>query len=198
VITHTSHTIIGCAWAIIAYAIRPDVFWWLSPVWLGLISSVPLSVILSRKGTGTLTRRLGLFLTAYETPPPPVVVHLQKNIAACRKHIPPPEPLQGDYGLMQIIVDPYLNAVHAGLLHRAGKSIRTGEHYERLQTRLLKEGPNGLSRREKLALMLHYPTISALHQRLWLMPYDQLSPWWQMAMHQYNTLTSQPASALYR
>jgi membrane glycosyltransferase len=125
-------------------------------------------------------------------------VHLQKNIAACRKRVPPPVPLQADYGLLQIILDPYLNALHAGLLHRTDKGVRTGEHYEHLQTRLLKEGPNGLNHREKLALMRHYPTILALHQRLWLAPYGELSPWWRMAMHQYNTLTSQPASALYR
>jgi len=198
ILTHASHTVIGCAWAIIAYSIRSDFFWWLAPIWISLICSVPLSVVLGSEALGDWFRRLGIFLTPYESHPPAVISHLQKNIAECRKHFPPPQPLRANYGLMRIVLDPYLNAAHAGILKRSSRTQRISEPFENLQTRLLKNGPETLTAREKQALMNHQPSVVALHKRLWLTPDEELSPWWRMAMRHYNTLTAAPASALYR
>jgi membrane glycosyltransferase len=198
VVTHLSHTLIGLAWGGLAYAIRPVFCWWLSPVWLGLALSMPLSLLLGHAGTGRWGRRFGLWLTPQETRPQPVLSHLRKNLDACRRHLPPLEPLREDYGLLQVVLDPYINAVHAALLRRRQAPKRIGEYYEVLQQRLLREGPGRLQVREKLAILHHYPTVESLHQRLWLAPYGQLSTWWRLAMKQYNTLTTHPETALYR
>ncbi len=196
-LTHTSHTVIGCAWAIIALAIGIHYFWWLSPVWIGLISSVPLSVILGSEHAGERLRAAGLLLTPHESTPPTILTHVYKNIEECRHYVAPPAPLRADYGLLRVILDPCLNAVHVGLLRRNSRSARTGEQVERLQQRLLHEGPGVLTAREKHALMNHAPAMIALHKHLWLTPEAQLSPWWRMAMRQYNTLSARPASALH-
>lgn len=197
-VTHLSHTLIGFCWASLAYAIRPDFCWWLAPVWGGLVMSMPLSLVLGQVRAGHGSRRLGLWLTPQEKRPQAVLTHWRKNVEACDRRLPPLEPLREDYGLLQVVLDPYINAVHVALLRRHKAPKRVGEHHEALLQRLLREGPPRLSPREKLAILHHFPTLELLHQRLWMTPYDQLSPWWQLAMKQYNTLTTHPHTALYR
>lgn len=197
-IIHASHTVIGLTWAVIAYTVRFDFFLWLSPVWIGLLSSVPLSIILGNVEVGSGMRRMRLLLAPSESATPPILTHLWKTIDACRKHAPPSELLRNDYGLMQAVLDPYVNAIHIGLVRHGRTHTSTGEYFERLQDRLLKDGPEALSRREKAAILLHVRTLSSLHHKLWLTPYDNLSPWWSLAMRQYNTFMMHPVSALHR
>lgn len=196
--THASHTVVGLAWAVIAFTVRLDFFLWLSPVWLGLTASVPLSIMLGQTAAGARLRRAGLLMTPCESAPPPLLTHLWKSMESCRRRARPAELIRSDYGLMQAVLDPYVNAIHIGLVRRGRTHSRTGERFESLQVRLLKEGPAALTVREKTAILLHAQTLSDLHQKLWLTPYEKLSPWWRLAMRQYNTLMMLPASALHR
>ena len=197
-VAHAGHTVIGVAWAVTAYMVRFDFFLWLSPVWIGLIISIPLSVMLGQTAAGARMRRAGLLLTPCESAPPPLIAHLWKNLDACRRHAPPEEVLRADYGLMQVVLDPYINAIHIGLVRRGRTHSRKSERFERLQTMLLKEGPAALTIREKMAILRHVQTLSELHLKLWLTPYDELSPWWRMAMRNYNTVMKLPPGALHR
>jgi membrane glycosyltransferase len=67
-----------------------------------------------------------------------------------------------------------------------------------LRRRLLAEGPAHLSPREKMALLRDAESMNWLHEQLWKQPAEQLSDWWQLAMRQYNVLTTTPVTALYR
>jgi membrane glycosyltransferase len=68
---HGWQSLIGLAWAAGVYAVAPDFFWWLTPIWLGLTFVVPLSVWSSRARAGRALKHMGLFLTPEETQPPP-------------------------------------------------------------------------------------------------------------------------------
>jgi membrane glycosyltransferase len=74
------HTLVGATWAGGVYAVTPDFFWWLTPIWLGLVLSLPLSVWSSRRTLGLALKRIGLFLTPEETRPPPELSRLRQAL----------------------------------------------------------------------------------------------------------------------
>ena len=48
------------------------------------------------------------------------------NLDECYRHLPPFEPLRADYGLMQAVLDPYINAMHVALLRQRRPSAGAG------------------------------------------------------------------------
>ena len=57
--------------------LAPQFFWWLTPVLVGLLFGIPLTVWTSRTSAGRLFRRHGLLLTPEETAPPPELAVLE-------------------------------------------------------------------------------------------------------------------------
>lgn len=199
IITHSGQTLFGLVWGASTYILMPAFFWWLSPVLLGLVLSAPLSIFLSRAGFGRRAREAGLFLTPDETEPAPEIPLLQRRLEECYKHMLPIRELRQDYGLMQAVLDPYVNAVHVSLLRqRRPGSYPVRRYFVELRRKLLAEGPGQLTAREKMALLLDAESMNWLHEQLWKQPAEQLSPWWRLAMRQYNVLTATPVTALYR
>lgn len=199
IITHWGQTLFGVVWGVSTYIIAPSFFWWLLPVLLGLVLSAPLSILLSRASLGRRARQAGLFLTPDETEPARELTLLEQHLAECYKQMQPIPELRRDYGLMQAILDPYVNAVHVSLLRqRRPGSHSVRRYFVELRRRLLADGPGTLSGREKLALLLDPESMNWLHEQLWKQPREQLSPWWRLAMRQYNVLTATPVTALYR
>jgi membrane glycosyltransferase len=196
---HMGHTVTGVTWAVIAFLISPVFFWWLSPVTFGLIASIPISAMLSAPGLGKRLRQMRLFTIPIETTPAAVVRHLDKNLRSIRHRMEPPDWLAPHYGIMQVVLDPYLNAAHSSLLRHKPKM---GQHVTRdlheLQARLLAKGPAALSRREQMAVLMNVQAVADLHDHVWRMPESGLSPWWRLAMRHFNTLTDRPQTALYR
>ncbi len=198
ILTHGGHTGFGLVWGISAFVLLPTFFWWLSPVIAGLVLSIPLSIFLSKSGVGRRARQLGLFLTPEETQPPYELRRLRQNLAECYKHFPPIEPLRDDYGLLQAVLDPYINAMHVALLHQRRPSEEAQEYFHQLRRRLLHDGPEEFSTKEKMALLLDAESMVWLHRELWSLPASALAEWWRLAMRQYNVLTASPVTALYR
>ena len=198
IVTHAPHTAFGLVWGASAYVLVPSFFWWLLPVLLGLVLAAPLSIFLGRARFGRRARELGLFLTPDETEPVPELPLLERHLAECYRHMLPIRELRADYGLLQAVLDPYVNAVHVSLLRQRRGSVSVRRYFVELRRRLLAEGPAKLSLREKLALLRDAESMNWLHEQLWKQPPAQLSEWWRLAMRQYNVLTATPVTALYR
>jgi membrane glycosyltransferase len=198
ILTHASHTFIGLVWGCSALIIVPQFFWWLSPVLAGMTFSIPISIFLSRARFGDAARAVGIFVTPEETRPCYELKRLRQNLAECYKHLRPIEPLRGDYGLLQAVLDPYVNAVHVSLLRQRRPSEDSREYFLHLRQRLLREGPTNLTVKEKMALLLDADSLIWLHRELWRLPAGSLASWWRLAMRQYNVLTANPVTALYR
>jgi membrane glycosyltransferase len=198
ILTHASHTVIGLVWGLSAFIMVPQFFWWLSPVLAGLAFSIPLSIFLSKTSFGQAARRLGIFLTPEETRPSYELKRIRQNLAECYQHLRPIEPLRDDYGLLQAVLDPYVNAVHVSLLRQRRPSEESREYFLHLRQRLLREGPTQLTAKEKMALLLDADSLIWLHRELWRLPAGALAGWWRLAMRQYNVLTATPVTALYR
>jgi membrane glycosyltransferase len=198
IITHGVQTIFGVVWGLSSLILIPAYFAWLLPVLAGLVCSIPLSIFLSKAGFGLQARSLGIFLTPEETNPPAELRDLERNLAECYRHLPPFEPLRADYGLMQAVLDPYINAMHVALLRQRRPSAGAREWFAKLQARLLREGPDRFTSKEKMALLLDPQSMIRLHRELWSLPSDALAEWWRLAMRQYNVLAAVPSTALYR
>ncbi len=198
IITHGGQTLFGLVWGVSAFVLSPAFFWWLSPVLAGLVLAVPLSILLSKAGVGRAARRLGIFLTPEETTPPYELKRLHQNLAECYRHLPPFEPLRADYGLLQAVLDPYVNALHVALLRQRRPSEEAREWFVQLRERLLREGPAKFATKEKMALLMDAESMIWLHRELWSCPAGSLAEWWRLAMRQYNVLTYAPTTALYR
>ncbi|HMP76635.1 MAG TPA: glucans biosynthesis glucosyltransferase MdoH [Kiritimatiellia bacterium] len=197
--THGFHTLAGFAFAAAGFFIHPAVGWWLTPVWLGLVLSIPLSVLLDSPFVGGLFTQLHLFTTPVENAPPPVIKHLQRNLEMSRRHVVPAPASDPDQWLAQLVLDPYINAAHR-ILHprRATEDRARRDYFLRLEQRLIQSGPSALSEREKRALLLSSETITRLHAAIWRTPPGALAPWWRAALQRYNLLTDRPAPTLAR
>jgi membrane glycosyltransferase len=180
--------------------VSPAFALWMSPILLGMVTSIPISLVTGQLAPGQLVKGLRLLVTPEESNPPPELSRLARNLDACRRHTPPLPELAADYGLMQAVLDPYVNAVHLALLREREQTPAAAaeERFSPLRERLLREGPAALSSRDKLALMLDADSMAALHRDLWSLPSDRLSDWWRVAIRAYNVLAPAPQTALYR
>ncbi|TFH85658.1 glucans biosynthesis glucosyltransferase MdoH [Billgrantia azerbaijanica] len=71
---HTWHaSLAGLLWAVVTWQLTPLFFWWLTPVWLGLLLAAPLVRLSSSLALGRALRRAGLLLVPSETRPPAVL-----------------------------------------------------------------------------------------------------------------------------
>ncbi|MBE7539715.1 MAG: glucans biosynthesis glucosyltransferase MdoH [Opitutaceae bacterium] len=198
ILTHGEQTLFGVIWGVSAYILLPTFFWWLSPVLAGLVLAIPLSIALSKTDYGDAAKRLGIFLTPEEVAEPGLLQRLRRNLAECYQQLQPLERLRADYGLMQAVVDPYVNAVHVSLLRQRRPSEESRDYFFQLRQRLLGEGPVKLSAKEKMSLLLDAESMIWLHEELWRRPSASLADWWRLAIRQYNVLTAAPITALYR
>jgi membrane glycosyltransferase len=194
---YSGHTLIGISWGLLAWKINPAFFWWMSPIFIGLIASIPVSLLLSKVSIGTGLRRMNLVITPQESDPPIELAELSVSLAVCDRHVPPLEPLRKNYGFMQVVIDPYVNAIHIALLRRKNKRRLDSAYFSQLQNRVVTEGPDVLSRREQMALLMNPECMSWLHEQIWKRPPEQLSAWWTLALRQYNIIGSKPQTALY-
>ena len=160
-----------------------------------MVLAIPLSVFTSRSRLGARARNRGLFLTPEETSPPPELDTMRTRIAiqsgageiAAQPH---------DSGLTQIVVDPYVNAIHVSLLREKKLNPNYAEAMARLGAgtpevralgeKLLNEGPDALKLEQKMQVMTDADVMSWLHRQVWLRPGDTLAAWWQVAIRQYS------------
>lgn len=191
------HSLIGILWGFVAWHINPAFFWWMSPIFIGLLLSIPLAILLSKKSVGSLLCRMKLLSTPQEISPPVELAELQTSLSLCEQHVPPLDLLRKNYGFMQVVIDPYVNAIHIALLRRHNKRRLDSAYFDGLQRRVVEEGPDVLSRREQMALLMNPECMTWLHEQIWLLPPEKLAPWWMIALRQYNILESKPQTALY-
>lgn len=200
ILTHGAHTVIGAVWALVAWSIHPLLLAWQSPIVAGLCLSIPLEILLSKPSLGRALARLRLLSVPTERAPPPVLKHLSKNLAAAQRLVCPPELQDADAGLMQAVIDPYINAVHVALRGggRAAEPPARRDYLQRLEQRFLSAGPSRLTRKEQRVLLLNPDSMARLHAQLWRTPGQALAPWWNAAIAQYNLYAHQPLTHLYR
>jgi len=164
---HGFDTIWASAWGAGVYALNPDYFWWLTPIIVALMLSVPLSAITSSIGLGERVRRLGLFLIPEETTPPEELRDLAAECDANRRRKADAPMWQVD-GFVRAVVDPAANAVHCALLGRPRSSRASIKEQRRtIAERALSNGPQTLDARHRRTLLLDPEQLDAMHHSVW-------------------------------
>ena len=192
----TGITILAVLWGVLAWWQSPLFFLWISPVLGGIALAIPFSIATAGLRTG---RKRGLFSTIEELHPPQVIGELQHHLAHAHERSVPLPALARNYGLLQAALDPYVNALHVSLLRQRQRATPESRDYlDQLRKRIVKEGPDALSKRELSALMYDPDVMLRLHYDLWSGSGEGLAQWWDDAIKQYNILTREPVTALYR
>lgn len=199
VMAHGSHTLIGIGAALIVYRIDPLLAAWMSPILAGLILSIPVSFFTGSIPSGLALRQKGLLQTPEESHPVKELARLDE-LLALRQRVPRPLPeFAGNYGLLQAVLDPYINAVHVSLLRTKEEIPSPSEEtFAGLRETLLQKGPEALKPRDRLALLMDAHSMVVLHDELWSSPTDRLAEWWRLSLQHYTRLAPPPPSALSR
>jgi len=108
---HAGHTLFGAALGATAWTVSPVLFWWLSPLVIGLILAAPLNVLSARAGAGAWARRRRLFVIPEEADPPLALYRANTLTETYRGLMPGTVD-----GLSLVITDPLAHAVHLTLL----------------------------------------------------------------------------------
>ena len=187
-------TALGLIWGVFVWTLDPIVFYWFSPVLAGMVLSIPLCVLSSRGSLGLRARVMGLFLVPEEVATPPELETIQTRMALLQtheeEHVRPT-----NSGMADVVLDPYVNAVHVSLLRESQLNPNYAEilsqiaaatpDVRKLGIRLLTEGPNSLNAAEKLGVLSSAETMSWIHRQVWLGNPEQLAPWWRVCMRRY-------------
>jgi membrane glycosyltransferase len=192
---HWGHMLIGVVWGWFTWKLDPGLFWWFTPVLAGMVFSVPLSVLTSRRRLGSRAKQLGLFLTPEETKPPAELVSLRSRMKI-HKLTTSNLPERDHRGLAQAILDPYVNAIHVTLLREKQLNPVYAEHLARLGAgtdavlelgeKLLVEGPAKLRPSERVAVLADQRVMVRLHQQAWVRPEEKLAPWWRAMIREFS------------
>ncbi len=192
---HWGHTLIGLVWGVFMWRLNQVLFWWFTPVFTGMVLSIPLSVWTSRRSLGARARKLGLFLTPEETQPPVELVSLRSQLRI-HEITDDTTPRLPHASLAEAVLDPYVNAIHVSLLREkqlnpvyAEQLAKLGagrEEVRALGEKLLAEGPAQLTAAERLLIMTDAHAMVRLHQQAWLRPGESLASWWRAAIQEYS------------
>jgi membrane glycosyltransferase len=193
---HWGHMLIGAAWGLFMWELKPSVFWWFMPLFAGMLFSVPLSVITSRLSAGDTARKYGLFLTPEETRPPDELVSLRTRLKI-QEIISQTMPHKRQHdGVSEAILDPYINAIHVSLLREKKSNPFYAEQFEMmgvgspkirsLVEKFLAEGPDKITPNERLLIMADANAMEWLHEEIWLRPGATLAPAWRAAIQEYR------------
>lgn len=162
---HGGQTLIALAAAVLTYAYVPAFFWWFTPVLLGLLLAVPLSMVSSHITLGRKAKHLGLFLTPQEIARPEVLQRLDKHLKECKLSSHRASRPQGLW--IQAIFDPMVHALHLSLLPEHTLSRRRRHYLEGLSIHLLEEGPDALTPGERRDLLCDRDGLMKLHTLIW-------------------------------
>ena len=177
---HAVPTLLGVAWAVLAWRISPVFAAWMSPILLGLILCIPISVWTSRARHGRALARRGILSTPEELDPPAVLKLAEAAHASVDPALDASVP--GRLGVVAAVVDPYVNGVHVSLLEPA--ELTPGS--ETLAERCLTEGPAALTKDEMTELLYLAPGMLLLHRAVWLRPEEGIHPVWTRAVESYR------------
>ena len=121
---HKWHTILGIITTIVVAKYATELFWWMLPITLGLMLSIPLSVITSRVAVGYWAQKHNLFKIPEEENPPLLALSSQHLAAALHSLLPETR------GVLLLLNQPEMNALHQFMLPVNGPAPKFGKQVE--------------------------------------------------------------------
>jgi membrane glycosyltransferase len=160
--THGFATVFAALWIGAMWRFNPSFLWWLLPVAVPLLLSIPLSVYSSRVSLGARLRRWRLLLIPEEIHAPEIVKNFQTSLSQrrCQKN--------ALSGFERAALDRFSNAVHVSLLRgKTPKSAKARARNGELQRKALEDGPASLTLSDKAHLLRDAEAMARLHDQAW-------------------------------
>ena len=176
---HGGGALFGLLWGGIVWLYAPRFFWWIAPIVLPIVLSMPLSVLTSHDTPGRWLRRKGFLLIPEETDPDREIRDVNRFTAEMEQ-TPVPLGLPREAGFLRALLDPSVNGLRRALLSRHGRCpneearVRSRE----LVDKILRMGPKGLSANEKQALLQDPDGLREVHTLAWTMEDGDLRKRW--------------------
>lgn len=154
-------TVIGLAAASATWVMTPALFYWLIPVFAGLVLAIPLAMFTSSEEWGIGIGRAGLLRVVEEAAPPPVMRRLDQLLE-------PPAPAPADRFALAML-DPGFNALHIAMLRAADDHPPTPpDSLRAIERKAIYLGAAALSKPERRILLESPATMARLHLAAWL------------------------------
>jgi membrane glycosyltransferase len=160
---HWMGSFIGLVWAILLALTVPKLLWWFSPVIIGFLLAIPLSVWSSRTQLGDWARARGLFIIPEETDPPQILKNLKNQMQhSAREHWAQ----EDENALTRIATDPHARALHLELLTppKAARDDLQRHHLDGLKLKFRSRGTNNLTAAEQRELLLDAEFVRSFGQ----------------------------------
>jgi len=163
------------------FVLNRSFFWWVTPIVIPLVLSVPLSVWSSRMSLGRRAKELGLFLIPEEVKPPRELEVLKRDVMPLDARPIPWPPLKWK-GFVRAVVDPRVNALHRGFL-RKERSVSQAITRRRkaICDVLLHRGPTGVSGWRRREVLRDAGCVRRLHWEVWKSPCEEQARMWGIA-----------------
>ena len=175
---HLGATLLAALWATALYHLNYRFFWWVSPIFVPLLLSIPLSVVTSSPGLGRWLRRVGLALIPEEVAPPRELIELNAMHLE-NQQTPRPLRIPKGQGVALAVVDPAACSLRLSLMRHLERKIIADEIARReLLDKAVKIGPTGLSAKEKTTLLEDSELLAQLHRAVWLLPAKRMRRVW--------------------
>lgn len=137
---HIGHTLVGATLGVIVALWEPRLLIWLAPILLGLVLSIPLSVLLGSVRLGELLSKRGLLLVPEEVSPPPVLQLQQEALSASDRDADARSGTPFDT-FESRLRDPACYALHRGILRATnGDRAMASQDWTSLQAILAADG----------------------------------------------------------
>ena len=180
---HWGVVLIGVCSAWAASHINAYFFWWLSPVWIGLVLAPFTSCWLSKPSTGK--RLLGIGLLAI-----PEELNPDATLQACKTYAESPDPHFVDQrwpypSFMRALVDPYMNSIRIHMAELTEHANREKPDLS-LKARLLHNGAGTLNDKERKSILMDSEMLHELYQELWTENPENLHASWKSMISSYG------------
>ena len=157
---HGGQVVLAVAWIVLVAWLDPMFLWWLSPIVVALLLSVPVSVITSRVSIGLWLRRLKLFLIPEEHDPPQELRATDDYNAFSQAHAM-------DNGFLRAVVLPGQNALAVAMgTARHIQSAPIEERREQWLEQAMAMPPQELAKPFKLNLLSDPEVMARLHKKV--------------------------------
>lgn len=169
---HLWHSLLGVAWAGLAWTYSPIFLVWLSPVLFGMVFAAPIDWLLASSRLGDWLRRGDLLLVPEE-------IQVPEEVAAVARYTSALEATLSELPFASgaaAVVDPYINALHVAILRQtaASPSPSPADPFEPApaawSTKVQQQGIEGLSAEEWWVLLNDPEAMSSLHHAIWRAP----------------------------
>ncbi len=160
--THGLQTLLGLAWGAGVAWLNPNFLWWMTPILVSLMLSIPVSVLSSRVKLGKRAYGARLFRIPEETQPPIELRATDRyNTENQARHYP---------GFGDAVSHPVANALACAMAtSRHGKSpALEAERARVLATAVAAGGPDGLTQAQRVKVLDDPVILARLHKAVWV------------------------------